>query len=143
MNEQYRQNLQYTTATGLGAVTRLRTLGTLTIRVTSIPSMVAANWAAIPDKLDSHESRASQYQLSTDSQPIDCERWGSSGPDGLRQADNLQTSVVSGTRFEFLTKYTFDKDQEFSRHMGIKWERSMPNSATFGSATASTISIKI
>jgi MtrB/PioB family decaheme-associated outer membrane protein len=129
MNEQYRQNLQYTTATALGAVTAANTWHA-DVRDNVNTFMVAANWAAIPDKLDFRASFT--LSLSTDSQPITAN--DGSAPTA---ATGGQPPNVSGqwSRFEFLTKYTFDKDQV--RAMGINaeayaklryvWERNSVN----------------
>jgi MtrB/PioB family decaheme-associated outer membrane protein len=114
MNEQYRQNLKYSTATGLAAVTAATTWHT-DVRDNVNTLMAAANWTAIPDKLDFRASYT--ISLSTDSQPINADNGATPAP-----ATGGQTPDVKGqwSRFEVLAKYTFDKERV--RAMGINGE---------------------
>ena len=114
MNEQYRQNLNFTTATGGSAVTAANYWNAdIQDRVNTF--MAAVNWGAIPDKLDFRFSYT--VSLSTDSQPIT-----SNAGATPTAATGGQFPDVTGqwSRFEALAKYTFDKT--WVKSMGFNGE---------------------
>lgn len=129
MNEQYRQNLKYTTATATTALTPA-TIWHADVKDTVNTFMAAANWAAIPDKLDLRLSYT--MSLSTDSQPLNSD--AGAVPTA---ATGGQPPDVKGqwSRIEALAKYTFDKDSVramgFSGDAYVKlryvWERNSIN----------------
>jgi MtrB/PioB family decaheme-associated outer membrane protein len=104
MNEQYRQNVKFTTAANIQPVTAANTWHA-DVRDNINTFMAAANWAAIPDKLDLRVSYT--VSLSTDSQPLISD----SGVTPTA-ATGGQLPDVKGqwSRLEAQAKYTFDKD---------------------------------
>ena len=110
MNEQYRQNMKYSTATGTSALTAANTYHA-DVRDSVNTFMGAVNWAAIPDKLDVKLSYA--LSLSKDSQPQYSDTGAAPAP---------QYPDVTGRwqRLEAQVKYTFDK--ETVRQLGVHGE---------------------
>lgn len=114
MNEQYRQNLRFTTASGGSAVTAANTWhADIKDNVNTV--MAAINWGAIPEKLDFRFSYA--MSLSNDSQPFNSD--AGAVPTA---ATGGQPPDVNGqwSRFEALAKYTFDKT--WVKSMGFNGE---------------------
>ena len=100
MNEQYQQNLKYTSVTGTAALTPANTFHTDVVdRVNTF--MGGVNWTAIPEKLDMKLS----YTLSLSK---------SSGPQysdsGAQPATQYPDINGKWQRLEAQAKYTFDKD---------------------------------
>ncbi len=93
MNEQYRQNLKFTTASGDTAVTAANTWHA-DIRDNVNTFMAAVNWAAIPEKLDFRLSYT--VSLSNDSQPINSDAGAQPHARQPRQAGSSPTSEVNG-----------------------------------------------
>lgn len=134
MNEQYRQNLKYTTASGGSAMTAANTWHA-DVRDNVNTFMGAVNWAAIPDKLDVRLSYT--VSLSNDSQPINSDAGAVPASGSGAAGTGGQFPDVKGqwSRMEALAKYTFDKDSV--RAMGFKgnayvklryvWERNSVN----------------
>jgi hypothetical protein len=129
MNEQYRQNLKFSTATGTAALTPA-TVWHADISDTVNTIMAAANWGAIPDKLDFRVSYT--LSLSNNDQPIKADN---GAQPTTAQGGNLPDVKGQWTRLEALAKYTFDKDSV--RMFGINgqayaklryvWERNSVN----------------
>ncbi len=118
MNEQYRQNLKYTTASGGGAMTAANTWHA-DVKDNIHTLMAAVNWAAIPDKLDLRLGYT--VSLSNDSQPITSDS-GATPVAGTAPGTGGQLPDVRGqwSRLEALAKYTFDKQSV--RAMGFNGE---------------------
>lgn len=110
MNEQYRQNLRWSTATPPAQPTNsTRFHADVRDKVNTI--MAAVNWAAIPTKLDLRLSYT--MSLSQDSQQQFSDTGASPVP-------NYPDVKGQWSRLEALAKYTFDKDSV--RIMGINGE---------------------
>ena len=108
MNEQYQQNLKYTSVTGTAALTPANTFHTDVIdRVNTF--MGGVNWRAIPDKLDMKLSYT--MSLSKSSGP----QYSDSGAQPSPQYPDIKGQWQ---RLEAQAKYTFDKDAV--RVFGIK-----------------------
>ena len=140
MNEQYRQNLKYTTACCSAALNPMTAANTWHADISDTVNtfMAAANWGAIPDKLDFRLSYT--ISLSNNDQPIKADN-------GAQPAQGSGATTPTGTggnfpdvrgqwsRLEALAKYTFDKDSV--RMLGINgqayaklryvWERNSVN----------------
>jgi MtrB/PioB family decaheme-associated outer membrane protein len=137
MNEQYRQQIKFTTASGTAPLTAANTWhADVFDRVNTF--MAAANWGAIPDKLDFRLSYA--VTLSNNDQPIKADN-------GAQPAQGSGATTPAGTggnfpdvrgqwsRLEALAKYTFDKDsvRMFGIHgqayakLRYVWERNSVN----------------
>ena len=114
MNEQYRQNLKYTTATGGAAVNAGNTWHT-DIRDNIHTFMAVGNWTPIPDKLDLRLSYT--LTLSNDGQPI---RSDSGATPTAATGGQLLDVKGQWSRLEALAKYSFDK--ESVRAIGINGE---------------------
>lgn len=114
MNEQYRQNLKFTTPSGSGAMTAANTWHA-DIRDNVNTLMAAVNWGAIPDKLDIRFSYT--MSLSNNSQPFNADNGTTPSA-----ASGGQPPDVKGqwSRFETLAKYTFDKS--WTHAMGFNGE---------------------
>jgi MtrB/PioB family decaheme-associated outer membrane protein len=114
MNEQYRQNLKFTTASGGGAMTTANTWHS-DVRDNIHTFMAAVNWAAIPQTLDIRLSYT--MSLSQDGQLLNADNGAVPTP-----ATGGQFPEVRGqwSRFEYLAKYTFDK--AWVRSMGFNGE---------------------
>jgi MtrB/PioB family decaheme-associated outer membrane protein len=134
MNEQYRQNLKYTTANGGGTMTSANTWhADIVDHVDTV--MTAVNWGAIPDKLDFRFSYT--MSLSKDDQPIraDSGAQPAQGSGAAGTGGNFPDVKGQWSRLEALAKYTFDKDSV--RMLGINgqayaklryvWERNSVN----------------
>jgi MtrB/PioB family decaheme-associated outer membrane protein len=119
MNEQYRQNLKYTTAAGDGAVTPANTWHT-DIRDNVNTIMGAVNWAAIPDKLDFRLSYT--MSLSQEGQPITSDTGAvpAAGSGAVGTGGQFPDTKGQWSRLEALAKYTFDKERV--RAMGFNGE---------------------
>ena len=119
MNEQYRQNLKYTTASGGGAVTPANTWHT-DIRDNVNTIMGAVNWAAIPDKLDLRLSYT--MSLSQEGQPITSDTGAvpAAGSGAVGTGGQFPDTKGQWSRLEALAKYTFDKERV--RAMGFNGE---------------------
>ena len=132
MNEQYRQNLKFTTATGSTTVNPVVGANTWHADIWDNVNtfMAAFNWGAIPDKLDFRFSYA--VSLSSDSQPIMSD---TGAQPSQAQGGNLPDVKGQWSRLEAMAKYTFDKDTV--RFLGINgqayaklryvWERNSVN----------------
>jgi len=114
MNERYRQNLKFSTATG-GAAINGTNIWHADVKDNVNTLMGAVNWAAIPEKLDIRLSYTTS--LSTDSQPFNADN--GTVPTA---ATGGQPTDVKGqwSRMEALAKYTFDKSSV--RSMGFNGE---------------------
>ena len=119
MNEQYRQNLKYTTAAGDGAVTPANTWHT-DIRDNVNTIMGAVNWAAIPEKLDFRLSYT--MSLSQEGQPITSDTGAvpAAGSGAVGTGGQFPDTKGQWSRLEALAKYTFDKERV--RAMGFNGE---------------------
>jgi MtrB/PioB family decaheme-associated outer membrane protein len=119
MNEQYRQNLKYTTASGGGAVTPANTWHT-DIRDNVNTIMGAVNWAAIPEKLDFRLSYT--MSLSQEGQPITSDTGAvpAAGSGAVGTGGQFPDTKGQWSRLEALAKYTFDKERV--RAMGFNGE---------------------
>jgi MtrB/PioB family decaheme-associated outer membrane protein len=119
MNEQYLQNLRYTTATSNGTLTAANTWNAR-IQDNINTFMGAVNWTAIPDKLDFR--LAYTISLSRDSQPIVSDAGATPISGNVTPGTGGQIPDVRGrwSRFEAIAKYTFDKDAV--RSLGINAE---------------------
>ena len=114
MNEQYRQNLKFTTASGGAAVTPANTWhADIKDNVNTV--MAAVNWGAIPDKLDFRF--AYTVSLSKDSQPFNSDNGAVPTPATGGQPPDV---IGQWSRFEALAKYTFDKG--WVKSMGFNGE---------------------
>ena len=134
MNEQYRQNLKYTTASSTVALTAANTWHA-DVRDNVNTFMAAVNWAAIPDKLDVR--LAYTVSLFNDSSPINSDAGAVPASGSGATGTGGQFPDVKGqwSRLEAMAKYTFDKDSV--RAMGFKgnayvklryvWERNSVN----------------
>jgi MtrB/PioB family decaheme-associated outer membrane protein len=111
MNEQYRQNLRFTT----GQVMTAANTWHADIRDNVNTFMAAVNWGAIPEKLDFRFSYT--VTLSNNSQPLNSDAGAIPSA-----ATGGQFPDVKGqwSRFEALAKYTFDKERV--RAMGFNGE---------------------
>jgi MtrB/PioB family decaheme-associated outer membrane protein len=129
MNEYYRQNLKFTTATGSGAMTPANTWNAdVKDNVNTI--MAAANWAAIPEKLDFR--LAYTISISNTDQPL----FANNGTQPSA-ATGGQFPNISGqwSRLEAQAKYTFDKSSvrmfgingEAYARLRYVWERNSVN----------------
>ena len=114
MNEQYRQNLKFTTAATTSPITAANTWHA-DIKDNVNTLMAAFNWAAIPEKLDFRV--AYTVSLSNDSQPFNADN--GTQPSA---ATGGQPPDVKGqwSRLEAQAKYSFDKG--WVRSMGLNGE---------------------
>ncbi len=129
MNEQYRQNLKYTTASVEGALTAGNVWHADIIdHVNTL--MAAANWRPVGDKLDLRLSYT--ISLSKDDQPIKSD---AGAQPAASQGGNFPDVKGQWSRLEAMAKYNFDKDSV--RFLGINgqayaklryvWERNSVN----------------
>jgi hypothetical protein len=118
-NEQYRQNLRYTTAVNTQPVTAANTWHA-DVRDNINTFMAAVNVVAIPQKLDLRF--AYTLSLSRDSQPIMSDAGVTPTPGSGSAGTGGQFPDFSGQwqRFEATAKYTFEK--EVVRALGINGE---------------------
>jgi len=134
MNEQYRQQIKYTTASGTTPLTAA-TIWHADVFDRVNTFMAAANWGAIPDKLDFRLSYA--VTLSSNDQPIKADNGTQPTQGNVTPGTGGNFPDVRGqwSRLEALAKYTFDKDSV--RFLGINgqayaklryvWERNSVN----------------
>ena len=108
MNEQYRQNLKYSSTTGTAPLTSANTFHA-DVRDSVNTFMGAVNWSPIPDKLDLRLSYT--LSLSKDSQPQMSDA-------GVQPNPQYPDMKGQWQRLEAQAKYTFDKDAV--RLFGIK-----------------------
>jgi hypothetical protein len=114
MNEQSRQNLRFTTASGDAAVTSAN-MWHADVRDNVNTLTATANWAAIPDKLDFRVSYA--VSLFTDSQPLSSD---SGATPAATTGGQLPDVKGQWSRLEAMAKYTFDK--QWVHSMGFNGE---------------------
>ena len=108
MNEQYRQNLKYSSTTGTAVLTAANTFHA-DVRDSVNTFMGAVNWSPIPEKLDFKLSYT--LSLSKDSQP-------QTSDSGVQPTPQYPDMKGQWQRLEAQAKYTFDKDAV--RVFGIK-----------------------
>ena len=114
MNEYYRQNLKFTTANNIQPMTSANTWhADVKDNVNTI--MVAANWAAIPEKLDLR--LAYTMTISNTDQPLFADNGTPPSAATGGQFPNIQGQW---SRLEAVAKYTFDKSTV--RMFGINGE---------------------
>jgi hypothetical protein len=129
MNESYRQNLKFTTANGGGAMTPANTWHS-DVRDNVNTIMAAANWAAIPDKLDLR--LAYTISLSNTDQPTFADN---GTPPTAATGGQFPNIKGQWSRLEAVAKYTFDKSSvrmlgptgEAFAKLRYVWERNSVN----------------
>jgi MtrB/PioB family decaheme-associated outer membrane protein len=119
-NEQYRQNLRYTTVNNITTLPVPGSAWNADIRDNVNTFMAAVNWTAIPQKLDFRF--AYSLSVSRDSQPIVSDAGATPVAGNVTPGTGGQFPDVTGrwSRFEATGKYTFDK--ETVRSFGINGE---------------------
>jgi hypothetical protein len=134
MNEQYRQQIKYTTASSTAPLTAANIWHADVVDNVNT-FMAAANWGAIPDKLDFRVSYT--ISLSNNDQPIraDSGAQPAQGSGAAGTGGNFPDVKGQWSRLEAQAKYTFDKDSV--RMFGINgqayaklryvWERNSVN----------------
>jgi MtrB/PioB family decaheme-associated outer membrane protein len=114
MNEQYRQRLRFSTASGLAAITSANTWHSDIIDNVNT-FMGAVNWTPIPEKLDLR--LAYTLSLSKDHQPINSDAGATPVPGSTGTGGQFPDVRGQWSRLEATAKYTFDK--EVVRSWGI------------------------
>jgi len=137
MYENYRQNLKYTTACCSATINPMTAANTWHADIVDHVNtfMAAANWGAIPDKLDFRLSYT--VTLSSNDQPIraDSGAQPAQGSGAAGTGGNFPDVKGQWSRLEAQAKYTFDKDSV--RFLGVHgqayaklryaWERNSVN----------------
>ena len=129
MNEYYRQNLKFTTASATAPLTPANTWHA-DVRDNVNTIMAAANWAAIPDKLDLR--LAYTISISNTDQPLFADNGTQPSAATGGQFPNIKGQW---SRLEAQAKYTFDKgtvrmfgiDGEAFARLRYVWERNSVN----------------